>query len=145
MTARKAEQVLAALAAALTAALPSGVVLARNESLPARIPAGGAVILRDGDPGEPAVTLSPLTWHYQHRAEVDVLVDRLPATRDAVFDALVRAVGLAVAADRTLGGLCDWIEGESPAPLALVIDGADSLKAATVTVVLHYHADDPLG
>ena len=145
MAARKAEEVLAALQAALQAALPAGVLLARSESLPARIPAAGAVILRDGDPGQPEVTLSPLTWHYQHRAEVDLLVDRPPTTRDSVFDALVRAVGTAIAADRTLGGRCDWIEGESPAPLALVIDGADSLKAATVVVVLHYPAVDPLG
>jgi hypothetical protein len=27
--------------------------VARNEVLPAKLPAGGLVILRDGDPGEP--------------------------------------------------------------------------------------------
>jgi hypothetical protein len=37
----------------------------RGEVLPERIPAAGLLILRDGEPGEPEVTLSPLTYHYR--------------------------------------------------------------------------------
>ncbi len=145
MSESKREQVLEALQLALYAALPPYAdLLERNETLPSRIPAGGVMILRDGDPGDPEVTLSPLAYHYQHRAEIDVLVELQAAERDAAFDALARAVGAAVAADRTLGGLCDWVEGAAPAPLALAIEGAESMKAATITVVLHYSAADPL-
>lgn len=144
MPERKSETVLKALWAALEAELPSGAILERNEMLPSRIPAAGYMNLRDGDPGQPEVTISPLAYHYQHRAEVDVVIDRPSPARDAAFDAIVRAVGAAVAADRTLGGLCDWAEGEAPAPLALAIEGAEGFKAATLVVVLHYSSSDPL-
>ena len=46
----------------------------RGEVLSERVPASGMLILRDGDPGEPAVTLSPLRYHYQHRADVEAVV-----------------------------------------------------------------------
>lgn len=144
MPERKSETVLKALMEALEAAKPAGARLERNSVLPKEIPGAGAMILRDGDPGTPEVTLSPLEYHYEHRAEVDVLIDRPPNARDAAFDTIVRAVGAAIAADRTLGGLCDWAEGEAPAPLSLAIEGAEGLKAATLTVVLHYSTSDPL-
>ena len=69
--ASKRELVLAALHAQLqTLAAPS----LRGDVLPERIPATGLIILRDGKPGEPEVTLSPLTYFYQHRAELEVVV-----------------------------------------------------------------------
>ncbi|OXS18851.1 acyl-CoA transferase, partial [Pseudomonas fluorescens] len=37
----------------------------RGEVLPERIPPEGLLTLRDGDPGEPELTLSPLAYHYQ--------------------------------------------------------------------------------
>ena len=139
------ETVLNALQARLDAYLPTGAELfARNEALPSRVAPGGVVILRDGDPGEPEVTLSPLTYHYEHRAEIDLVVERHPDMRDAVFDALARGIGAALAADRTLGGLCDWIEGQAPAPLAVPIEGAETLKAATIQIVLIYSVQDTL-
>lgn len=144
MSERKSETVLKALLTALAAAMPEGARIERNTILPARIPPAGHAILRDGDPGQPEATLSPLAFHYAHRAEVDVLIDRSATARDAAFDAMVRAIGAALNADRTLGGLCDWIEGEAPAPLSIVIEGAEGLKAATVTVLLHYTTADPL-
>lgn len=39
----------------------------RGEILPERVPAAGLLILRDGEPGEPEVTLSPLAYHYLHQ------------------------------------------------------------------------------
>jgi len=48
------EQVLAALFARLQG-VPDATVR-RNEALPVSVPAGGLIILRDGDPGEPDVT-----------------------------------------------------------------------------------------
>jgi hypothetical protein len=44
---------------------------------------------------------------------------------------------LGPAADRTLGGLCDWVEAEAPRPVDLVVDGAAALKAAVIPIVLH--------
>ena len=116
----------------------------RGEVLPERVPAAGLLILRDGDPGEPAVTLSPLCFHYQHRAEVEAVV-QAGTGRDAAFDTLAAGVGTALAADRRLGGLCDWVEAEAPRPVDLAVDGAATLKAAVIPIVLHYASADPLG
>ena len=55
------------------------------------------------------------------------------------------AEGAALAADRTLGGLCDWAEADAPRPIDLPVEGAASLKAAVIPVVLHYSTADPLG
>jgi hypothetical protein len=134
------ETILAALHARLLA-LPATAL--RGDALPERVPAAGLLILRDGEPGEPEVTLSPLAYHYQHRAEIEAVVQG--ATRDAAFDTLCGGIGAALAADRTLGGLCDWVEAEAPRPVDLPVVGAPSLKAAVIPVVLHYSTDDRLG
>ena len=133
------ETILAALHAQLSA-LPATVL--RGEVLPERVPAAGLVILRDGEPGEPEVTLSPLRYHYQHRAEIEAVVQG--ASRDAAFDTLCASIGAVIAADRTLGGLCDWVEPEAPASVDLPVEGAAALKAAVITVVLHYTTTGPL-
>ncbi len=65
--------------------------------------------------------------------------------RDAAFDALAAGVGIVLSADRTLGGLCDWVEAEAPRPVDLAVEGAATLKAAVIPVVLHYASADPLG
>ena len=109
--------------------------------LPERVPSAGLLILRDGEPGEPEVTLSPLRYHYQHRAEIEAVVQG--ATRDAAFDTLCASIGAALAADRTLGSLCDWVEAEAPRSVDLPVEGAASLKAAVIPVVLHYSTADP--
>ena len=141
----KSEQVLSALLAALGAHLPNGVKLLRNAVLPERIPAGGVAILRDGDPGEPEFLFSPALYLYEHRAELDLVVEEAnPAARDAAFDALKLAVGVAIAADRTLGGLCDYVQGEAPAPVELPTEGAEGLKAASLGIILSYATSDPL-
>ena len=116
----------------------------RDEVLPERIPPAGLIILRDGQPGEPEVTLSPLRYHYLHRAELEVIV-QTPGNRAAAFDTLIAAIGTVLATDRTLGGLCDWVEAEAPASVDLPVEGAVALKAAVITVVLHYTTADPLG
>ncbi|WP_323042919.1 acyl-CoA transferase [Gemmobacter sp.] len=134
------EAILAALHARLSA-LPATAL--RGDVLPERLPAAGLLILRDGEPGEPEVTLSPLRYHYQHRAEVEAVVQG--TRRDPGFDTLCASVGAALAADRTLGGLCDWLEAEAPRPVDLPVDGAASLKAAVIPIILHYSTADPLG
>lgn len=133
------ESILAALHARLSA-LPATVL--RGDVLPERVPAAGLLILRDGEPGEPEVTLSPLRYHYQHQAEIEAVVQG--AARDAAFDTLCASIGGALSADCTLGGLCDWVEAEAPRPVDLPVEGAASLKAAVITIVLHYSTAGPL-
>jgi hypothetical protein len=133
------EAILAALYARLSA-LPATAL--RGEVLPERVPAVGLLILRDGEPGEPEVTLSPLRYHYQHRAEIEAVVHG--ASRDATFDSLCTSIGATITADRNLGGLCDWVEAEAPRLVDLAVEGAASLKAAVIPVVLYYSTADPL-
>ena len=114
----------------------------RGEILPERVPTAGLVILRDGEPGEAEATLSPLRYHYQHRCEIEAVVQGV--NRDAAFDTLCSSIGAEIAADRTLGGLCDWMEAEAPRSVDLAVEGAGAFKAAVITVVLHYSAADPL-
>ncbi len=83
-------------------------------------------------------------YYYEHRAEIEVVVDGTPAARDAAFDALRLAIGTALAADRTLGGLCDYITAEAPEPVLLAIDGNEGLKAAVISVIIAYATTDPL-
>ena len=134
------ETVLAALHARLQ---PLAAQVLRDEVLPERIPASGLIILRDGQPGEPEVTLSPLHYHYQHRAELEVVI-QAPNGRASAFDTLIAAIGTALETDSTIGGLCDWVEPEAPASVDLPIEGAAALKAAVITVVLHYTTTGPL-
>ena len=134
------ETILSALQARLST-LPATAL--RGDVLPERVPLEGLLILRDGEPDEPEVTLSPLTYHYQHRAEIEAVVQG--ADRDASFDALCASIGTAIAADRTLGGFCDWVETEAPRPVDLPVEGAASLKAAVIPIILHYTTADPLG
>ena len=131
------ETILAALHARLKTL---AATVLRDEVLPERIPPAGLIILRDGQPGEPEVTLSPLRYHW---AELEVIV-QTPGNRATAFDTLIAAVGT-LTTDRTLGGLCDWVEADAPASVDLPVDGAVALKAAVVTVVLHYTTADPLG
>lgn len=120
----------------------TGVKISRNQPLPETVPARGLIILRDGDPGEPEVTLSPMTWHYVHEAEVEIYIQI--SEREFEFDDLKSAIGRALAADRRLGGAVDWAEAGAPAPQDLGVAGAKPIKAATIPVALHYATTDPL-
>ncbi|WP_424180071.1 acyl-CoA transferase [Yoonia sp. TsM2_T14_4] len=133
------ETILTALHARLSI-LPATAL--RGDVLPERVPTDGLLILRDGEPGEPDVTLSPLRYHYQHRAEIETVVQG--ANRDAAFDTLCASIGAVITADRTLDGLCDWVEAEAPQPVDLPVEGAASLKAAVIPVILSYSTADPL-
>jgi hypothetical protein len=135
------ETVIKALHTALLA-IPGGATVLRNAVLPERIPDAGLLILRDGTPGAPEITLSPLRYHWQHRAELEMFLRGTDL--DNRFDVLTAAIGALLAGDRTLGGLCDWIEAEAPEPADLPVEGATTIRAAILIVALHYTTDDPL-
>ncbi len=119
----------------------SGQKILRNAELPETVPPGGLIILRDGFIGEPVdITLSPVSYAWQHRAELEVFVrGNDPASRAASLDDLVVAIEQVVAADRTLGGSIDHCEpGPPEEPEDLAQEGAQSFKAAILPVILHY-------
>jgi len=138
------ETILQSLLAALQSV--SGPTVLRGAILPERIPVGGVIILRDGNPGAPEVTLSPLQYHYEHRAEIEAIVQgKTPTARDVAFDVLLANLATAITVDRTLGGLCDWVAAEAPQTVDLPVEGAEALKAAIVPIILIYTTADPLG
>jgi hypothetical protein len=144
MPASKAEQVLDALKALLETA--PGAVIERNSVLPEKIPAGGLIILRDGDPGEPEQALGGFgSTYYQHAVEIEVYVeDGDAAARDAAFDALLQRMGAALEADPTLDGLAFGLTYGRPEPSIEAVAGAPAIKTATLTVTVDYESDAPL-
>jgi hypothetical protein len=137
------EQILAALLARLET-VPDATVK-RDAPLPETVPAGGLIILRDGDPGDPEVVLSPVTYLWEHQSEIEVILQRGQDDDSAALDTLLMAVGNALAADRSLGGLAEWLDWGAPKTSGLAIDGAAALCGATVPITIHYTSDDPLG
>jgi len=127
----------------------NGVAVQRNEGAPERIPPGGLISLEDGEPGEPEATLSPLTYHYQHQAEIACIVQRVKSEdRDALMDDLLRRIGNAVTADYTdftLGGAVEHLEIAAPADITgTPIEGAEGIKAMAAAAILFYSTDKPL-
>ena len=144
MPASKAEQVIEAIKASLET-IPDAVV-ERNSVLPEKIPGGGLVILRDGDPGEPEQALGGFgNAYYQHAVEIEVYVEEGdPAARDAAFDALLQQIGAVLEADPTFGGLAFGLTFGRPEPVIEAIAGAPAIKSATLSVIIDYETSAPL-
>ncbi len=98
-----------------------------------------------GDPGEPEVSLSPLTYLYSHRIPLEIAAyESATLTREQVVDAMLGAIGAAVIANRTLGGLCDWIEAEAPVTDDIEALGALPGRFADLAILAVYATTDPL-
>lgn len=141
--------VLSAIKALLTAALPTATVrgLDGDEAPPATVPAGGLVVVRTGDPGPPAeVTLSPLTYWWEHDIPVEVTAQKgAGRSAEQAIDAMLVLIGAAIAADRTLGGLCDWIDISAAATGDVGPDqGGSPPRGADLTITATYSSLNPL-
>ena len=109
------------------------------------VSADGLIILRDGDPGEPDVTLNPRTEFYSHRAEIEVFVTQ-PASGggEDALDALLEQIGAVLAVDRSLGGLAEHLLCSAPVTDVMAIEGAAPILAARITITIDYLVGDPL-
>ena len=119
----------------------------RNTAVPERIPKGGLIVLRDGDPGEPEQALGGIGGvYYAHAVEIEVHIETgEAAARDAEFDALVMAIGAALDADPTLGGLAFGMTTARPEIDTEAVIGAPAIKSGTIEVVIEYETVTPLG
>lgn len=138
----KREQVLAALFGRLQG-VPDATVR-RNEALPVSVPAGGLIIMRDGDAGEPDVTLNPRTEYRIHRVEVEAYVAPPGGGAEGELDALLSWVGARLRSDLTLGGLVEVMTWTMPEISPVTIDGAVPVLAARLDVLLEYLVDHSL-
>ena len=103
------------------------------------------VIVRDGEIGEPEIILSPTRYIYRHMVEIEVLVQEADqATRDTVLDALIQQIGNAIELAGTLNGVVDNIQPTAPEFVNEIIDGAPTVKAAVIGVILEYVTSNPL-
>jgi hypothetical protein len=126
------------LVTALASRNPAPVVL-RGETIPQRLPAGGLVVVRDGETVEETAILSPLAWAIEHRAEVEVTVaGATPASRAILLDALLVDVASAITADRTLGGAVEWAQPGAPDFEDVEFEGAAAARAARVPMALFF-------
>ena len=111
----------------------------RNEALPERVPEAGLVILRDGDPGEPDITLNPRTAFYSHRVELELFVTRPAAGGgEGLLDVLVADVGAALVPDPSLGGLAENLVVTAPETGVLAVEGAAPVLTARLTIIVGY-------
>ncbi len=125
--------------------LSLGTTVKRNAALPERISDHAMAILRDGEMGEPEVSLSPLTYHWQHQVAIELFVaDPDAATRDARMDGLLTELATLIRADRTLAGVVEYAEIGPPKFDELAPDGTSGIKACLLPVVLHYSGSGPL-
>ena len=117
----------------------------RNAALPERIADHAMTILRDGEMGEPEVSLSPLTYHWQHQVAIELFVaDPDASTRDARMDGLLTELASLIEADRTLAGVVEYAEIGQPKFDELAPEGTSGIKACLLPVVLHYSSLGPL-
>ena len=78
--------------------------------------------------------------------EIEVYVEEGDAAaRDAAFDALLQQIGTALEADPTLGGLAFGLTYGRPEPSIEAVAGAPAIKSATLSVIIDYETDVPLG
>jgi hypothetical protein len=125
--------------------LSLGATVKRNVALPERVTDQAMAILRDGEMGEPEVSLSPLTYHWQHQVAIELFVAEPDASaRDARMDCLLMELATLIEADRTLGGVIEYAEIGPPKFDELAPDGTSGIKACLLPVVLHYSSSGPL-
>jgi len=123
----------------------SGATVKRNAALPERIADHAMAILRDGEMGEPEVSLSPLNYHWQHQVAIELFVaDPDASARDARMDGLLVELATLIEADRTLGGAIEYAEIGPPKFDELAPDGTSGIKACLLSVVLYYSSQGPL-
>lgn len=143
----KRRDAAAAVKAMIAAAIPGQDVrgLANDAARPTAIPPNGLVIVRPGTMGEPDVDLNPLTYHYQHRIPVELAwMPQAGQDADAIVDAMLEAIGAAVAADRTLGGAVEFLDVTEPEVGDIAAAGTATAAGATFEVVAHYSTSSPL-
>jgi hypothetical protein len=123
-----------------------------EESRTRRVDAVGICIVGAGDPGEPEVDLGILTYWYDHAIPIELTVTRTSGrSAEDQIDEMLGQIGAAIAADRTLGGLCIWMEPTAATTSDVIVLNADRdvpggrpPRGADFALVATYGSPSPL-
>ena len=127
---------LAALETVVKAAVGAGLFHRDPEKSPPAT-ASGVVIMKDGEPGEPEVILSPVSYAFEHQVEFEIAANG--PNRRAVVEALIARIDPALAANRTLGGVVDDARVVAPPDIKeFESEGVGSERSAVLHVQLAY-------
>ena len=140
------EQIVSAFFNELKTLETSLIKVVRNPDKAMKVPEKGAIItLQDGESGEPEVLLSPLTYIYEHIATIELVVNTAYAqSQGTTLDDLLMIIENLILADRTLGGLAEWIEARAPEFIQEAVEGAPAMRAANINVMMRFHTASPL-
>jgi hypothetical protein len=85
-----------------------------------------------------------LGYEIEHTAEVELFVVKADqASRDLTFDSMLEFIAAAVEADRSLGGMVDFVRLEVPNRSDYKVDGLPVVKSAVVPVKLTFTSARP--
>lgn len=123
-----------------------GPTVFKNDYELREVPTKGAIIVGDGSPGEPEVTLSPPAYYWTHAAELFVEVQGgTAAERDSLTDDILSKIDALIEADRTLGDTVDIANIVLVEFLDEPVIGGNDYKSARVVVDMEYETTTPLG
>lgn len=143
-------EILAALKALAMAAIPAADIDVRSpdDDRPAsdRLSPGGRITFEYGDPGEPEIDLSPPVYNYSHQIPATFAASKvlIGESATAAVAAMLEAFSEAIEADRTLGGLVDYLDGFAPAIESLFEAGATPAREAQALLTATYSTTHPL-
>lgn len=141
----KRDSVLEAIRTLIEGALPGAIVKRGLENKPEQIGPGGIVVVRDGDLAESEVLLSPLTYIYDHHIPLEIAAFEANGIKpNDALDMMMVSIGTAIMADRTLGGLCDWIDAAAPVTDNLDGEGVAPGRWADAAIIATYATSNPL-
>jgi hypothetical protein len=133
------------LRTAVAVPLAEVVGLDGEEAAPSRVPAGGRIVIRTGEPGEPEIDLSPLAYNWSHRIPIEfTAAETAELTSEEALDAMLVRFGNAIAADRSLGGLCEWISITAPGSEDIYTEGAAPPRGAELVLTVNYVTNSEL-
>ncbi|WCT73931.1 hypothetical protein PQ455_01475 [Sphingomonas naphthae] len=142
--------ILAALRLMIRTALPSSdvdVIEADGDRVaPERLAPGGRVEIEYGDPGDPEIDLSPLTYNYEHAFPVTITAPHSSSGDSAamIVADMLSDIAAAIKANRTLGGLVDHLDAYAPPIGDIFTLGASSARQAQAVLTAIYSTTDPL-
>ncbi|KKW92251.1 hypothetical protein [Sphingobium chungbukense] len=141
-------QVLAAVKAVIANALPTCEIvgLTNEADRPLRISPLDTIVIRDGDPGEPAIDLSPPAYHFDHSIPVELMTLASPnVDMRERLDQRAGAIGAGIASDPFLAGLCTFIDVTALEIVDAVVPGGASQLVGQFEIIASYSTSSPLG